>query len=130
MTDKYIGIPWVEGGREFTGADCFGILMLYYKNELGIEIPDYMPENTKLWISKETEEGMPGLPLFYEVDTLEKNDVVWLKWLDNDLRAHNHICIYVGDDLLLESLKGPMSALVNVSKRKKFFHKIYRYRSL
>lgn len=37
---KYIGIPYLDKGRDFTGCDCYGLLMLYYKNELGIDIPD------------------------------------------------------------------------------------------
>lgn len=128
--EKFVGIPWVEGGRTFLGADCFGIFLLYYKHILNIEVPDYMPENTKEWISKETEEGIPCLSLFYEVETLIKNDIVWLKWEDSNMNIHNHICIYLGNNLLLESMKGPKSALIEVSKRRKFFHKIFRCRSL
>ena len=36
----YIGIPYKDKGRTFNGCDCYGLLMLYYKKELGIEIPE------------------------------------------------------------------------------------------
>jgi len=36
----YIGIPYKDKGRTFNGCDCYGLLMLWYKNELSIDIPD------------------------------------------------------------------------------------------
>ena len=40
--NKYMIIPFVEKGRSFDGADCYGLVRLIYKNELGIELPDYL----------------------------------------------------------------------------------------
>lgn len=34
-------IPFVERGRSMDGADCWGLVRLIYKNELGIDLPDY-----------------------------------------------------------------------------------------
>ena len=39
--ERYIGIPWRAGGRGMAGADCWGLVWLFYRNELAIEIPDY-----------------------------------------------------------------------------------------
>jgi len=39
--EKYIGIPFVEYGRSFKGVDCYGLVWLAFKEELGIELPDY-----------------------------------------------------------------------------------------
>jgi cell wall-associated NlpC family hydrolase len=39
--DRFIGIPYLEGGRSAAaGVDCFGLLLLAAK-EIGSEIPDY-----------------------------------------------------------------------------------------
>lgn len=36
---KYVGIPYVTRGRSFTGADCYGLVWLYYFHEYGISLP-------------------------------------------------------------------------------------------
>ena len=53
-TDKYIGIPFVEGGREFTGCDCAELVLLALRTECGIQALDFT-EYEKLDFV-----GMPG----------------------------------------------------------------------
>ncbi len=38
---KYIGIPFVERGREMGGCDCWGLVKLFYANEFAIELPGH-----------------------------------------------------------------------------------------
>ena len=40
MTDysRYIGIPYMPGGESFAGCDCWGIVQLWYRNEMGITL--------------------------------------------------------------------------------------------
>ena len=37
----FVGIPFVSGGRDFKGCDCWGLIMLYYKYMLKQNLPDY-----------------------------------------------------------------------------------------
>lgn len=40
-TDKYIGIPFVPGGRTESGCDCGGLVLLALKKEKGIAAADF-----------------------------------------------------------------------------------------
>ncbi len=37
---KYIGIPFKDGGRGFSGLDCWGLVLLAWKEERGVVMPD------------------------------------------------------------------------------------------
>lgn len=40
MMEKFIGIPFVSKGRSFRGCDCYGLVKLYYKEVLNIELSE------------------------------------------------------------------------------------------
>lgn len=35
---KYVGTPYVQGGRTIDGFDCWGLVYLVWKNEYGVEL--------------------------------------------------------------------------------------------
>lgn len=40
--EKYIGIPFENGGRSFLGCDCGGLVLLMLKTERGIHAKDML----------------------------------------------------------------------------------------
>lgn len=45
---KYVGIPFVPGGRDRKGADCYGLMVLVYREMFNTELPEYDEERTTL----------------------------------------------------------------------------------
>jgi probable lipoprotein NlpC len=42
MINKFIGIPFVEFGRDFSGCDCAGLVLLVYQHLLNVNLDDFV----------------------------------------------------------------------------------------
>lgn len=40
-SEKYVGLPFVDGGRDWRGVDCWGLVKLILQYEKGIHVPSY-----------------------------------------------------------------------------------------
>lgn len=40
--DAYVRIPYKDHGRTLDGCDCFGLAMLVYRYEFGVELKDFL----------------------------------------------------------------------------------------
>lgn len=100
---NYIGIPFKDKGRDFKGCDCFGLVKLYYKNELGIEIPEtnitadqpkriminYLNEISKNWT---------------KIESPEKNCVVAFAMHEEHPKLVTHFAVMIDDKTILHTL--------------------------
>lgn len=46
--EQFVGIPYLPHGRDYDGADCWGILFLYFRDIRGTLIPSYSAEMADL----------------------------------------------------------------------------------
>jgi cell wall-associated NlpC family hydrolase len=90
---KYIGLPYVEGGRDWRGVDCWGLLCLIYKQELGIDLPALpgVVQGKPLAISREIEERSKD---WVEVPKPDDGDAVAMGMKE----APHHVGVWVGAD--------------------------------
>lgn len=112
---KYIGIPFVSGGRGVDGCDCYGLVRLVYQNEFKISLPEIdgyanalIPELTN--------------PLFQRYSPLilgerheipRPNDLV----LINNRGLPTHLGVYVGESYILHTVRRIGSCLQRVTDR-------------
>jgi cell wall-associated NlpC family hydrolase len=111
---EYVGIPFVSGGRDRTGADCYGLVRLVQAEQFGKALPLLSGDYTDADNFAETEKLLrlqrpllAGLP----VERPETGDVCVL----NFHGLPTHLGIYAGGGRLLHTLKGAGSILQRVS---------------
>ena len=100
--DKYIGLPYQENGRTEQGVDCWGLARLVYKQEFGIELPDYSDLYSGSWDEQVTKLINYHKDTWQEVKQPEVGDLC----LFNIYGEPAHIGVYVGDSKFLHSRDG------------------------
>ncbi len=106
-----IGIPYIEHGRDYSGADCWGIVFLFYRDILKRPIPSYVAEmqarsfhrrDIGALIEDERAEH------WVEVPEPAHGDVVLMR----TGRAESHVGIYLKGARILHSEGEPGSYIV------------------
>ena len=129
FTSKYLGIPYKPAGRGFDGLDCYGLLVLYYKTEFGIDIFDPLVQfrNAKDLEGKK-----------YILDGL-KRSTEWIKIDESELRTHdglllcngtpypNHCGIVTGPNQFLQIYEGPGCNVSRIDRWRSRIHGFYRH---
>ena len=104
-TSKYIGIPYTNKGRDWSGCDCWGLVRLIYKTEYGINLLSFSDdyENSEEGV-KVKDVVQKGKDLFnnIEKESPEYGDIVVFRMKGNPC----HVGVYVGSDRVLHVLRG------------------------
>lgn len=100
--NKFIGIPFVDGGRELSGCDCWGLVMLVFK-EFGIELPDYkIACEDKSRIDEEINNNR----IYWDVVDRSNPTVPSLVVMRfNSVTLINHTGIYIGNNQFIHTAK-------------------------
>jgi len=101
--ENLIGIPYKERGRDKSGLDCFGLVVLFYKEILGIDLPDYTGYSGK-WYKEGRRVLTDKLNEFkklwssVELDKILPNDIISFRL---GASIANHCAVYLGDGRMI-----------------------------
>ena len=84
---KYVGIPFLDGGRDMAGLDCWGLVRLIYAQELDIDLPDYGEVSAKdlLRVARSLDDGSER---WLSVDDPAEFDLVAMRFYDRAWVGH------------------------------------------
>ena len=111
--NKYIGIPYKSKGYGFDGADCYGLLWLFMKEELDIILPmfeQYNPYEDAKEVANQIDINLPLLT-GKQVDTPKFGDVVLFRFRG----APSHFGVYIESNKVLHILKGTDSTYESIN---------------
>lgn len=111
---SYIGIPFIEKGRDRAGVDCWGLIRLIYQNELGIELPSYVEGYASLAEKAEISglfEAGRASPVWEMTDSAREFDVLMFRMG----RLGAHVGIVAGRKRMIHAPEGLTSCIEDYS---------------
>lgn len=99
---KYVGIPFVSGGRDMTGCDCYGLVRLILRDEYGYDLPVLNGDYTNALNVAETKRLFcENVPLLCgeKIEKPEEKSVALLKMCGRLC----HVALYAGDGCIIHS---------------------------
>jgi len=101
---RFLGIPYKHLGRDWKGLDCYGLLMLYCKEVLGVELRDWWYEEN--WSKNGNDYFTENYQQYaYRVDKPKRHDVV-LICSDINAWVPNHVGILVEEpNVIIQALR-------------------------
>ena len=125
---RFIGLPYQHRGAEYTGCDCWGITVLFYRDVMGVELPDYQQFYSDQFDREECGSVVDGVcGEWTEVHDLSFGTVLTF----NILGAVCHLGIHIGDGDFIHAFNGTDSCIESIqdiswSKR---LHKAYEWQT-
>jgi sulfur carrier protein ThiS len=106
-SNKYVGIPFVSGGRDYTGIDCWGLVRLVYKEQFNIELPSFTDE----YFDNDTQRMQELISQYKEgweqVDAPSEGTVVLFRVLG----AETHLGVAISSTHFLHAMEDQSSAV-------------------
>jgi len=125
---SYLAIPYQWDGRDFSGCDCWGLVIFYLKNKFGITLVDYQHGyrnskemvGTQIMIEKAYED-------FLKVDNPQAGDIAVLR---NGSRTPNHCGVMIDKDTMLHTYEGVGCHTSKLKEWEDRLWGIYRHKDL
>ena len=95
FTRRAVGIPWIRWRSDWQGADCFGLVVLYFREVLGIDLGQ-VPQT-------DIEAGFLAARGWAECGP-EPGSTAWMSWRDG---APQHCGVLLPGGMVLHSERMP-----------------------
>lgn len=121
--EKYVGISYEVNGRDMQSVDCYGLVYLIYKNELGIDLPSFAEDGID---ANRTQELIAQYKEGWEpTENIQAGDVVIFRILGIEA----HIALAIDSERFIHARIGYNSAIerFDSSKWKTRFVGSYKY---
>jgi cell wall-associated NlpC family hydrolase len=127
---KYLEIPYVWDGRSFEGADCYGLIVLYFREELGIELWDPLELHLPHWKDAERTNvlSLNTEREWVKVKEARLHDVVLIRL--GESKTPNHCGVVISSSQFLHIQGKPGVSTPKLSLWKPRIAGYYRHRSL
>jgi probable lipoprotein NlpC len=130
---QYIGIPFLDHGRDRSGCDCWGLVRLVYAEQLGIILPDLGDEYSEAYARGEVDEAV-GSTVGQEWNV----DVTGQAWQPLDVMIFTragvecHVGLYVRPGEMLHVIEGTAAAYerYDTVKWKRRLSRVVRWRDV
>ena len=100
---RYIGIPFVSGGRDITGCDCYGLVRLALAEQFGFSLPLLSAEYQNALSIAETEAVLQARRPLLAGERIEKPEPGAVAVIRFQGRP-SHIGVFVDDTHILHTL--------------------------
>jgi cell wall-associated NlpC family hydrolase len=110
--DNFIGIPYKDKGRTYKSCDCWGLVMLYYRDVLKTEIPDV--SCTAESPRKSFASYLNQISKYWNECTPKKNCVVAMATNENHPKLVTHFGIMLDEKRLLHTYKKTQSHISSI----------------
>ncbi len=126
--NKYIGLPYKQKGYDFDGADCYGLIWLFYKNEFNKILPKY--ENCDTCVNAKLVESQIDVSKMtldaYKTNTPKTGDLVLFRFRG----LVCHLGLYIDDSMVLHILRDVNAVCepINHGRLSKRVEGIYAFR--
>jgi cell wall-associated NlpC family hydrolase len=94
--NDYIGIPYVVGGRDFDGVDCYGLVKLVYAMEYSETLPDWLTDQMDMREKAKSIESAVTSGEFTAVENPKDGDFV----ICYRAKAAHHLGLYYAGSVL------------------------------
>lgn len=125
--NELVGIPYKFHGRDANGADCLGIVMMWYQKFLNITIPEYFytHKDANDPCDKVIDAGKND-GNWVAVDKMDRGDVIVFR-----IRGKaTHIGVFLGGNDFLHCIAGKNSCIERVDAWENRIVKVYRWKAI